>query len=175
MRIANLPHELVWQDDGHLSEVAIVAIADGQGILPKEALAHVDACEPCTKRLGEAALLSAHVAGALVALDPAAASRARGKATALARPLPGLAIGAGLGVAALGAAPWLAGLPSWLPRVPILFAHVLPVFARTGFLALRAVAQGSQATVGLSCASMVVLCLAGFAVSRLTPREGVVR
>ena len=61
-----LPDELAFELDGHASEFALTALADGQ----TEALAaavheHVDGCRVCTTRLGVAALLSARIGGAL--------------------------------------------------------------------------------------------------------------
>lgn len=54
-----LPDELVFEPDGHVGEVALSCLADGEvALLPPKALAHIDDCEQCTARLGAAALLS---------------------------------------------------------------------------------------------------------------------
>jgi anti-sigma factor ChrR (cupin superfamily) len=91
-----LPTELVWQDDGHVADVALAAIADGElEIVPDQAAAHVVACDDCSERLGEQALLSTATHEALHALD----------AAAVRRPLPLPAIVLALALAALGAAP----------------------------------------------------------------------
>jgi hypothetical protein len=168
MRTEKLPTNLVWQGDGHLSEVALVALADGQDILPSEAQAHVDGCEACTLRLGEAALLSAGIGMALAGSMKAAEAPAP-------RALAVVPIVAGLAVAALGAVPLVLDASAWLPHAPALVAHAVPVLAHTGFLALRSVVERSQGVVMASCASLLVLLLSGFGVLRLAPREGVAR
>jgi hypothetical protein len=170
MKDTKLESGIVWQDDGHLSEVAIVALADGQDILPAAAASHVEACEGCTRRLGEAALLSANLGGAL--LSSAREERRREPVT---RPFPVYPILLGLGVAALGASPFVADASTWLPRAPALLAHALPVVTHTAVLALRSIVEGSQASVIVSFGSIVVSLAAGLGVLRLTPREGVVR
>jgi len=61
-----LPTELVWTADGHLGEVAMTAIADGEeAILPREAFGHLGVCETCAAGVESAASLSASVTRAL--------------------------------------------------------------------------------------------------------------
>ena len=61
-----LPDELVFEPDGHVGEVALSCLADGEvALVPSKALAHIDACEQCTARLGAAALLSIGIGEAL--------------------------------------------------------------------------------------------------------------
>jgi hypothetical protein len=68
-----LDPQMIFEPDGHLTELAVTCVADGEAaIVPPDALAHLDACDACGKRLGEAALLSAATADAL-RLDPARA------------------------------------------------------------------------------------------------------
>ncbi len=63
-----LPDDLAFDESGHASDVALSALADGQvAILGAKLHAHVDGCAVCTARLGEEALLSAHVGDALFA------------------------------------------------------------------------------------------------------------
>jgi hypothetical protein len=92
-----LPQELLWAAGGHASDVVLTALADGQAeIVPDDVRAHVDRCTVCTAHLGHAALLS------LYTNEEIAILRVPEK-----RPLPRLAIGLGLLVAALGALPRL--------------------------------------------------------------------
>ncbi len=129
-----LPDELVFEADGHVSEVALTCVADGEiAIVPPQALSHLEGCEQCTARLGAAALLSIGVGEALRAdevmaevalVTRAIAARAAPAAfvTATAakveqakeapssrrrRPLPRVAIAAALLIAAVAAAPTL--------------------------------------------------------------------
>lgn len=61
-----LPDELVFEPDGHVGEVALACLADGEAaLLPAKALAHVEACERCTAQLGAATLLSLDASEAL--------------------------------------------------------------------------------------------------------------
>ncbi len=64
-----LPEDLVFQPDGHLTEVALTCAADGQldilGALQQRAHDHLDDCERCAHLLGEAALLSVHAGESL--------------------------------------------------------------------------------------------------------------
>ncbi|EYF02167.1 hypothetical protein [Chondromyces apiculatus] len=63
-----LPLDLVWQDDGHLGEVALSALADGEvALLPDAAVVHAESCASCASALGAAALLSLRVGESLVA------------------------------------------------------------------------------------------------------------
>ncbi len=57
-------------DDGHANEVAITCIADGEAaILRAEVIAHVDACDACTTRVGSAALLSIQAGERLISVN----------------------------------------------------------------------------------------------------------
>ena len=51
--------ELSWCDDGHVSDLVVSALADGQSeLVAEEAAEHVDECELCTDRLVRMASLS---------------------------------------------------------------------------------------------------------------------
>jgi hypothetical protein len=72
--MTTMDHTELLQPDGHLTEVALTCAADGElDLLPHEALAHLDGCDHCSRRLGEAALLSVAAGDALRALAPEAA------------------------------------------------------------------------------------------------------
>lgn len=61
-----LPESLLWADQGHLSDEALCAYADGQtSLLPATALVHAENCDDCSARLGTLALASWELAGAL--------------------------------------------------------------------------------------------------------------
>ena len=56
-----LPPDLVWQQDGHLGDIVLSSIADGEvDIVPLEASSHLEHCDHCMTRFGAEALLSKH-------------------------------------------------------------------------------------------------------------------
>jgi hypothetical protein len=58
----------IWSWTGHLSEVAVGALADGElELLPETAICHAEACPTCGERVGRAALTSVALAEALAA------------------------------------------------------------------------------------------------------------
>jgi hypothetical protein len=134
-----LPPDLIFEPDGHVTDVCVTCVADGEiALVPQAALDHLDACDTCGERLGRAALLSVGAAEALrdlpaqALVEPAVAVVAPVVAAELAqpapvsprklrRPLPIAAIAAALLVAAVTAGPALAdaaaSLPSFLSGV----------------------------------------------------------
>lgn len=105
-----LPSEIVWQSDGHLSEVAVTALADGQtSLLAEDAHAHLATCDACTVRLGDAALRSVETAALFAEAAQAAPSSA--PSSVRARPFPLLPITLGLVVAMVSALPLLSAVP----------------------------------------------------------------
>ena len=69
-----LPPELSWLADGHVTEEVILAVADGQDtIVPPAAFAHITGCDRCSEHLGQAALRSLEVSEDLLLLAPGAA------------------------------------------------------------------------------------------------------
>lgn len=180
MNQEKLPRELVWEraedptgdEPGeHLSEVARSAVADGQiAIVPDDALAHLDACEACARAVGESALLSARVGGALEALAPELVrARAVAEVPLQAARLPWGAIAAALALAALGALPALADSPVWLAELSTFATRTVPLLLRSGLAIARS--GGGSVGAGASLASALVLMMAGFAVSRAMPRR----
>jgi hypothetical protein len=147
-----LPVELVWQDDGHVGDVALAAIADGElEIVPAQARAHTQACDDCSARLGEQALLSATTSEALELAAPGfEQAPAR-------RPLPMLAVVFALALAALGAAPTLVGLIGGLASAP-------EIALRSLFLAARAAAALVRTVAGAEAGSWAVAWTAATAV-----------
>jgi len=159
MGAAGLPAELVWDEAGHLSEMAQTAVADGEeALLPKLALAHLEECERCALGVGEAALLSAHIGRIFGAAMPAPAPRRD--------PVPFLAIAAALVLAAIGALPALAEAPAWMSDAPAALTRAVPIFVHGVVTLLRG--AGSLAP-SVTFAAAAVLVAIGAAIARLAP------
>jgi hypothetical protein len=149
-----LEEDLVWDDTGHLSEIAKSALADGQdAILSSRALSHFAQCHACIESVGEAALLSVELGAAL-----------RG-ARAPRRFAPWIPIGAALAIAALSAIPMLSVARLWLSTTGSFVVRVPRILGRA---AVEVAAHGFAPTFYL--ASTLVLLAMGFAVTRLMPR-----
>ena len=155
-----LPRELTWQDDGHASEVALAAIADGEvELVPDQVAAHVGACDHCTGRLGEQALLSLSTGEALAEIGPAVA-RAR-------QPLPSLAIALALCLAAVGAVPAVLELAGGIAGAPQLALRGVLLGTRAGSALLRALASADAAAWSIAwAAAAAVLVALGLWVAR---------
>jgi len=154
-----LPPDLIFEPDGHLTEVCVTCVADGElSLVPEAALGHLDACDACGERLGRAALLAVAAAEGLralalrdvdesaVAAVPAvvAAELARPAPVSprrLRRPLPIAAIAAALLVAAVTAGPTLADAAASLPS---LLSAVLGWLPALRHMALAAVGGGAS-------------------------------
>jgi len=149
-----LEHEIVWDESGHLSEVAKSALADGQdAILPSDALNHFAQCHPCAESVGEQALLSAQLSAAL------AGERAPARAT------PWIPIAAALAIAALASVPRLSMVRFWVTSMGSFVAHLLRLLGRA---AVETASHGFAPV--LYVASTVGLLVMGFAVARFMPR-----
>ena len=151
-----LNDELVWDQAGHLSEIARCALADGQdSILPAAALEHFARCHSCIESVGEAALFSAELTSAL------------GESRAAHRATQWVPIGTALLVAAVSAIPMLGGARTWLSSTSAFVVHALHILGRAIFdVALH----GFAPTFYL--ASTLVLVAMGFTITRLVPRAG---
>lgn len=166
-----LPPDLVWQQDGHLSDIVLSSIADGEAaIVPHEACTHLEQCEDCTTRFGAEALLSMH-AGELMAEVARAADMPMVLAPRPVRDLtldgwaklPKRAFYGALFVAAMGA------MPAILSQWPVRVAHILEVFARSIVMLARGsvlLVRSGSFTVLLWVSAMTFLAL-GLVVSRL--------
>jgi hypothetical protein len=197
-----LPPELTWETDGHLTEVALTMLADGEAALIDEGAApHVAGCEACSARLGAAALMALRVGEELPAMaaraqleEQAAAlevARAandapvKGTEMALARPapmvtgvraLPLRAIAAALVIAAVGSLPSLVVGTHKLPELLMTVFRGLVMIGRT----VAGVAQGSARDAllvapALSWLSAVLLVFSGLAVARVMSRRRVLQ
>ncbi len=75
MTTETLQEDVAWEASGHLSEVALSVLADGEDALLSAAMhAHFASCEACAMKLGRVAMRAADVAGALSGAPAFAAS-----------------------------------------------------------------------------------------------------
>jgi len=172
MSSTKLHAALLWREGGHLTDEALVAIADGQDLLPADATAHAFECEDCAHRLGEAALFSVDLGGSLAeALAEAPAMSAAPVSASPRLAPPWWALVFGLGFVGVGAAPFLLGVPAWLPRAGLVLQRSVPVFAH-GLVRLFAGFGGDALPRAMvSVVALVVVMTSAFAMSRLAPRE----
>jgi hypothetical protein len=175
-----LPLELLFEDDGHLSEIALTAIADGQdAIVGREAHAHASDCDGCTRKLGAAALLSTSLSDALREMpareltEALSAHAAAAPARISARPLaqaalrfPLRAIAIGLAFALLGALPILMRLPLLLGDAGVIAQRGAPIVIHSGIALLRSGGGIDRALLVLTFGSAFVLIAAALLVLR---------
>jgi hypothetical protein len=136
--------------DGHLSEAALTAIADGQDdYFSHDVVNHLDHCEHCTARLGDAAFLSVQVGDALASLGKLPATEA---STATPPPRWLVAMVATLAVGSLGVRS-----VGWLRADPVESASMLSD-AASDYASLPAVSQVIHALQ--FAAPLVFLCAA---------------
>jgi hypothetical protein len=162
-----LSAELAWQRDGHVTDVALTAVADGElAILPEDVLHHIEACDHCTTRLGAEALLSAQAGEMMAALVMPNHSRSLAKARPPEpqRVAPKAAIVLALVVAGLGAVPALLDAVPRLPEVIPTIVWAVPLLARSAIAVMK-----SDVFPVLVWLSALVLVLAGVLVSRMRP------
>ena len=192
MTSETLAPDIAWEPSGHLSEVALSALADGEeALLDAAMLGHVDACEACAVQLGEVAMRGAHVGDALSLLGAAAASVpapvvvpapapivAVGSTTPrpVRRKVPVAVIGAALAVAVIGAAPGLASLPHDVAETASVLQKVLPSLVRMLPVALGKLWNGP--TTGAAAALMwslsLALIAAGFGIAKKASKRTLV-
>jgi hypothetical protein len=118
-----LEPSVVWQDDGHLSDVALTIVTDGQdGLLGPDAFAHLDGCDQCLGRLGAHAEVAAFVGEAIVQGE-------RAKSAAR-HAIPWPALMAAAVVALIGALPSLTSSQGVLARIAHLSSKSVPIVTR---------------------------------------------
>ena len=170
-----LPAELLWEDDGHVTDVVLDALADKEdAIVPQPAHTHLDGCERCLRRLGEAAARSAECGAALVALDakPASVPASMVPSSGRSSRAPRYAIGAGLFLATLGTIPFLFNLPAFVSDVSFFFSRGVPVLLHMlSRFFVSASSSIDRATLILPGAAALVLVMAGVLVARTLPRS----
>ena len=186
-----LPESLCFEADGHVTDVVLTCLADGEiSILPAAAMAHVDACDACTSRLGVEALLSVNATDALAAAaaprvtaaampaitttwpTPSRPPSSLSPSSRKRRPLPIGAIAAALCVAVLGALPSLVDSWSTLRTVVPDYIHALPIWSH----AIEAVLKGMMQTRGGSVLRWITAAAfigAGTLLARATTRKRV--
>lgn len=159
--IDTLEPELVWQEDGHLGEVAITALADGElDLLPATARDHAAICDACSERVGQAALQALALDAELAALAP------------VRRPLPVVAIAAALLLAVGGLLPFAGSFVARVTTLARFVAADLPLLARTAALLARSVSSRAADVWPFAwLAAAMVLFVTGLVVARLAPRR----
>jgi anti-sigma factor RsiW len=151
--------------DGHLTLLALTALADGQELFPEAAEQHLGTCEECSHRLVTEALSSALTGALLRASAP--------KPIAATEPLaevPWRAILAALVVALLGLSPALRRLPAFVFHAAPALAHAGPVLSHGLFTAMSAAGRSGLL---VTLTSSAFLILVGVAVSRWSRSQGV--
>lgn len=185
-----LAPDIAWESSGHLSEVALSIVSDGEeALLTGEMHAHLHECEACAVRLGEIAIRSANVADAIASL-PAPATGLLDVRDAVVpqmvitpgpsplapvpsrRKVPVIPIAVALVVAAFGAVPSILGLPAQAHETISLLHKVLPLFVRMAPQAIERAWRGSTGHLsvvvwGLSC----VLIATGLGIARRASRK----
>ncbi len=152
-----LPESLCFEADGHVTDVVVTCLADGEiALIPLAAAAHVDACDACTARLGTEALLSVGATDALLSANMvrapaplliAAPSSPLSPSSRRRRPLPIGAIAAALALAVLGALPgWMDSLRDLRTVVPG-YLHALPIWSHALAAVLRSVTASQSGAV----------------------------
>jgi hypothetical protein len=159
-----LPREIVWTADGHLSEVAMTAIADGEeAILPRDAFGHLGLCEVCAAGVEGAASLSAAVNRALTA--PALAEVPQAAPRQLAFPVWAAALA--MAVAGLATLPNLGVLRAWTARLGWALREGTPMFTRH---AASFLPHAWNWLPLMSLTAAMLLLLVGLSVARFAPR-----
>jgi hypothetical protein len=179
-----LPDELLFEPDGHLTDVALACVADGElALVPAAAMSHIDDCDRCSHRLGETALLSLDAGIDLRGADlwraPADASPVTAPQVSLARSSglrrrrpPVAAIAAALLLTVLTAGPSLVAAIRGVPGTLAGAATVVPFLVRVAMAFLRAPWGAVPSALFVKCASALVLAAVGLGVARLTSRSG---
>jgi hypothetical protein len=189
-----LPEELLFEPDGHLTEAALACVADGEiALVPTTAMGHLDGCDRCFHRLGEAALLSMDASAAADLLrTEAAPAVAQQAALALAplesyplgsqtsarssglrwrRPLPVGAIAAALVLAVLTAGPSLVAAIQGVPETLAGAMAAVPFLVHVAEAFVRAPWGAGPSALLVKCVSALILAAVGLGVARLTSRS----
>jgi hypothetical protein len=151
-------------DDGHLTDLALTAAADGQDVLSAGAEAHLATCEACTAHLVELAHASVEAREMLELAHPLPLLAPSPLAS-----VPWRAVAAALCVSLVALSPGLYHLPALLARVAPALLHGVPVLLRGVLLALSS--RGPSATL-VTLASSSLLILVGITVSRVFRHSG---
>ena len=194
-----LPPELCIEPDGHVTDTALACIADGElAIVPAAAVAHVEACEACGRRLGVAAVLSVAASEALGRMEATRASQPMivrapaaiqdadvvraARATPIAplrrarRPLPVAAILVASILVLVTAGPTIADVIRAAPSLITGAVTTLPFVVRIGSALMHGSPWGDGATaLAVKTISAVFFVLAGLEVARRSERARALR
>jgi hypothetical protein len=163
-RPEQLPSEIVWTADGHLSEVAMTAIADGEeAILPREAFGHLGLCEGCAAGVEGAASLSTAVSRALTAPTPAEVRETATKRLVF----PVWAAALAMTVAAVATVPNLGAMRAWMIRLWWALREGTPLLTRH---AASVLPHAWNWLPVMSLTAAMLLLLVGLSVARMAPR-----
>jgi hypothetical protein len=186
-----LPESECFEADGHVTDVVVTCLADGErAIIPPAAAAHVDACDACTARLGTEALFSVGATEALlaaariearaplriVAAAPAPLVPARRELSSIVpssrkrRPMPFGAIAAALCVAVIGALPGLMDTLRNLRAVVPDYVHALPIWGHAIEAVLRSM-MSSRSGMTLRWITAAIFIGAGTLLARAMTRK----
>lgn len=194
-KLEMLSESSLFEADGHVTEVVLTCLADGEtALVPEAATAHVDACDACTERLGLAALCALDASEALQQMAAEAAAEAplpalapRRAESALApravvkaadparasppprarRPPPYVAIAAALFVAAVAAVPGVISAAAALPKL----LRTATTLVHVALLLLRHATGGFGAlSLSLNVGSALVLITVGSLLVRAASR-----
>ncbi len=168
--VDKLADELVFQDDGHLHEIALAAIADDQDcVVPDTALRHLDACVLCVDRLSEQAWLSASV-GDVVRLVGASTATATLPVQTVRFPVVWVLLGTVF--AAIGVFGDASSLGTSLRAVPALIFHGGPIAMRTVTGAFAS-PSGQVLSLWLMIITTLVFAFVGVAIARMPVKQAV--
>ncbi len=184
-----IPRDVLLDEAGHLSEVGVTVLGDGQSMLvPADVLQHVDGCADCCQRMGEAAMFSIALGDAIregsVALASVRAvekaptvevARAKRDSLANVRRLPIPMMVAALVAACVGLAPTLYSAPGWVSETVSLFHRLIPILAKSSYLLLkRGGASAGPLMFVLPFVSAMVLMGVGLVVAKRLPRVAMI-
>jgi hypothetical protein len=133
-----------WDGSGHLSDLALVALADGQdAIVDADARAHADSCEACAGKLADLALQSVAVGEAMM--------------SARTRRLPARAVLFAIALAVVGIVPSLLE-GNWVSDIATA-PHRLMAFADALAQLVRAFGHAPVGTAATFGASLLLVAL----------------
>ena len=167
MTVVRLEPKDLWREDGHLSDLVLTALADGEdSLVPSEVHSHVATCEACSQRLGAFALQSLKASELLQEQAAVAPSTSRARAYRL----PVFALVAAFVLALLGSIPRLIELRSALSEAPGSSVETGLVLLKGATLLFRSANQQDTLAVTLAwCASALAIVALGVMVARLAP------
>ncbi len=166
-----LPSDLVWEQDGHLSDIVLSTLADGQAlIVPLEAFSHLEQCDHCTTRFGAEALLSTHAGELLTELGKPSKAPASVKPRVaavlpekLVSALPRRAVWGALILGACGAMPALLADGMRVTSAAGTIGRSILMFSRGMVLVAK-----SETFTPLMFLAAMVLMISGLVVSRVS-------